>query len=454
VKSVALHNLGCKVNSYELDVMQQNLLQNGFLIVPFDQVADIYIVNTCTVTNIADHKSKKMLNRARQKNPRAVVVAVGCLVEASEEEIENLPIDLAIGNNRKNELVPILRAFFKERKKIYPKVVEAKADNLYLEKSTYEEMQLKKSWHTRAFIKIQDGCNQFCSYCIIPYVRGRARSRPALSIMKELTVLVKKGCREIVLTGINLSAYGLDFSDDNNAFVNLLKEIHNIPGLSRIRLSSLEPRLITHEFINELILLPKICPHFHLSLQSGCDSVLERMNRRYTSAEYYEKMEMIRAAYKNKHGREAAITTDVIVGFPGETEAEFAETEDFVRRAGFAKIHVFRYSKRKETKASSMPDQIAAPTKKERSLKLHKIGKESAKQFLRSYLGKDVTVILEEEKIMYGEAYWLGYTAEYIRTGIAKSAFAGMQASPGLLVNAVMTGFLAAEIMKAQLVNW
>ncbi|MCL2717224.1 MAG: tRNA (N(6)-L-threonylcarbamoyladenosine(37)-C(2))-methylthiotransferase MtaB [Lachnospiraceae bacterium] len=449
MKNVALHNLGCKVNSYEMDVMQQNLLRNGFLIVPFDEVADIYIVNTCTVTNVADQKSRKMLHRARQKNPDAIVVAVGCFVQVEYEALIDSSIDLAIGNNKKNQLVPILNEYLKNRPAQITKTSEKFIIDINRETS-YEEMTLNQiAGHTRAFIKIQDGCNQFCSYCIIPYVRGRVRSRPAEAVISELTGLVNDGCREIVLTGINLSSYGSDFSE-KDALTNLLTKLHNIPGLHRIRLGSLEPRIISRDFIQKIAALPKICPHFHLSLQSGSDTVLQRMNRRYNTAEYDEKVEIIRAEYMNRYGMAPAITTDIIVGFPGETEAEFNETENFVRKIGFSEIHVFKYSKRKGTKAAVMPNQISAAGKKGRSLRLHEIGKNSAKQFMTFYLDKKVSIILEEIKVIDQAAYWLGYTAEYLRIAVPQKDFAinnSGQLISGLLVNAVVTGFLTEEIL-------
>jgi len=429
---IALYNLGCKVNSYEIDVMQQNLLENGFLIVPFDEIADIYLVNTCTVTNIADRKSRKMLHRARQQNPGAIVGAVGCFVQASDENLDDMSIDLAIGNNKKNDLIPILNEYIEkrhERKNIVDINRETK----------YEEMTLKQIPNrTRAFIKIQDGCNQFCSYCIIPHVRGRVRSRKEESIIGELTELVNEGSREVVLTGINLSAYGEDFQE-KDALINLLTKLNQITNLNRIRLGSLEPQIITEDFVQKIAGLPKVCPHFHLSLQSGCDTVLKRMNRHYTTTDYEEKVELVKSVYKNK-GKVPAITTDIIVGFPGETDTEFNTTTDFVRRIGFSEIHVFKYSKRKGTIAANMPDQISAVTKKARSLVLHEIGKELNKQFLMSYIGKKVTVIPEEEKIINGTNYMLGYTAEYIRVALPSHDFASE-------MDATITDFLTDEIL-------
>jgi len=439
---VALYNLGCKVNSYEIDVMQQNLQENGFLIVPFDEMADIYLVNTCTVTNIADRKSRKMLHRARQQNPAAIVVAVGCFVQADDENLNDMSIDLAIGNNKKNDLIPILVEYIEKRHE-RKNVIDINKE------TTYEEMTLKQITNrTRAFIKIQDGCNQFCSYCIIPHVRGRVRSRGEKSIISELTEPVNKGNREVVLTGINLSAYGEDFQK-KDALINLLTKLNQISDLCRIRLGSLEPQIITERFINKISGLTKVCPHFHLSLQSGCDTVLKRMNRHYTTADYAEKVELIRSVYQNKD-KEPAITTDIIVGFPGETEDEFNITKEFVRQIGFSEIHVFKYSKRKGTIAANMPFQIPVTTKKSRSLVLHEIGKELNKQFLTNYIGNKVTVIPEEEKIINGIKYWLGYTAEYVRVALPLQNFEDISSTSGELIDAVITTFLTDKILLGE----
>ena len=443
---VALYNLGCKVNSYEIDVMQQNLAENGYLIVPFDEVADIYIVNTCTVTNVADAKSRKMLHRARRMNPDAIVVAVGCFVQVEEDVLKDTSINLAIGNNKKNELVPILNGYIKN----HPSEPKKTIIDINRE-TTYEEMTLKRiTGHTRAFVKIQDGCNQFCSFCIIPYARGRVRSRSESSIIEELTELVNAGCREVVLTGINLSSYGCDF-DDKKTLANLLTRLSDIPGLERIRLGSLEPQIITSDFVQKIAGLPKVCPHFHLSLQSGCDTVLKRMNRHYSTADYLAKVEMIRTEYRNKYGNEPAITTDIIVGFPGETETEFAETEDFIRLAKFSEIHIFKYSKRKGTKAAVMPDQLPMATKKARSERLHELSELLAKNYRDSFLGKSITIILEEEKEIGKIGYGLGYTAEYVRVAIPITDFPEEKIKSGLIVSATITDYLTSEIMLARL---
>lgn len=391
MKNVALHNLGCKVNSYELDVVQQMLQENGYKIVPFDQKADIYIVNTCTVTNIADRKSRQMLHRAKARNPQAIVVAVGCYVQTDKEIVEKDEcIDLAIGNNRKKDLVSILEEYLRERGLLA--LQEEKVDKT-LHNTTildlnntyeYEEMTLKKTAeHTRAYIKIQDGCNQFCTYCIIPYARGRVRSRHYEDIRREIEGLVKVGYQEIVLTGIHISSYGIDFEEEawkqgsskevlktegrhdysgNSKLMDLIEKLHDIEGIRRIRIGSLEPRIVTEDFAKRLSALPKICPHFHLSLQSGCDATLKRMNRHYTAEEYLQSVEMLR-----KYFERPAITTDVIVGFAQETEEEFLETKAFLEKISFYEMHIFKYSKRKGTIAAGLPGQVPDEVKTIRS---------------------------------------------------------------------------------------
>ena len=454
MKNVALHNLGCKVNSYEIDVMQQSLEENGFSIVPFDEMADIYIVNTCTITNTADAKSRKMLHRARQKNPDAIVVAVGCFVQLDEKALEDASIDLAIGNNKKSELVPILNEYLKNRS-AETKTLGGKTIIDISCESNYEEMTLQQiKGHTRAFVKIQDGCNQFCSYCIIPYVRGRARSRAEAAIINEVTGLVNAGCLEIVLTGINLSAYGRD-RQEPNALLNLVTKLAKLSKLRRIRFGSLEPRLITPEFVQRMVAMPKICPHFHLSLQSGCNAVLKQMNRHYTTEEYFEKVEMLREGYREKFGDEyqPAITTDIIVGFPGETDADNAETNDFVRKVRFSGIHIFQYSQRKKTKAALMTDQVSAEVKKKRSMVLHETSKILSQNFSLLFLQKNVIIILEEKDMYKNSCYWMGYSAEYLRVAISLSLFSFIDARPGLMVEAKITGYLTLELLEAIIIE-
>lgn len=412
MKSVALHNLGCKVNAYEMDAMQQMLQERGYKIVPFDQLADIYIINTCTVTNIADRKSRQMLHRAKKQNPDAVVVAVGCYVQTGEETVEkDEAIDLAIGNNRKKDLIPILEGYLEQREAqdVHRQVSDVIAIG---ETREYEEMSLKKTAeHTRAYIKIQDGCNQFCSYCIIPYARGRVRSREEKDIFAEVTQLVEAGYQEIVLTGIHLSSYGIDRGEPE--LLQLLEKLHDIEKLRRIRLGSLEPRIITEEFAGRISRMPKICPHFHLSLQSGCDSVLQRMNRRYDSGEYFEKTQLLRKYYEDP-----AITTDVIVGFPGETWEEFEQTRKFVEKVQFFEMHIFKYSRRHGTRAAQMDGQLTEAQKAERSNILLELERTMSQSYRERFLGCEVEVLLEEKKEIAGRNYWIGHTPQYVRIAL------------------------------------
>ena len=417
MENIALHNLGCKVNAYEMDVMQQKLQGKGYNIVPFDEQADIYIINTCTVTNIADRKSRQMLHRAKARNPEAIVVAVGCFVQTGGEEIRKDPaIDLAIGNNRKGEIVELIEEYLRERKGRGAGEEHVCESRIYdvNQPCAYEEMTLTHTaGHTRAYIKIQDGCNQFCTYCIIPYARGRVRSRRQEEIVKEIRGLADKGYQEIVLTGIHISSYGLDFQD-GSSLLTLLETIHEVDGISRIRLGSLEPRIVTDDFAERLGLLKKICPHFHLSLQSGCDATLKRMNRHYTTGEYSECVKRLRRAFENP-----AITTDVIVGFPGETEEEFEETKAFLKQIGFYEMHVFRYSRRKNTKAAGMKDQIPDSVKAQRSSELLLLEKEQSKAFRSDYINKEEEVLFEEEKRFHDKIYQIGHTTRYIRVAKA-----------------------------------
>lgn len=412
MKSVALHNLGCKVNAYEMDFMQQMLQEKGYKIVSFDEEADIYIVNTCTVTNIADRKSRQMLHRAKKKNPNAVVVAVGCYVQTGQETIKtDGAVDLAIGNNRKKDLVEILEAYLEGRQTdgaVSP-VPAVKIDTADITHVPYEEMTLKTTAeHTRAYIKIQDGCNQFCSYCIIPYARGRVRSRMEEDILKEARGMAEAGYREVVLTGIHISSYGVDRG--GSELVCLLEKLSEIEGIRRIRLGSLEPGIVTEEFAAEICALPKVCPHFHLSLQSGSDTVLRRMNRRYDSAGYLEAVEKLRKYYVNP-----AITTDVIVGFPGETEEEFAQTEDFLRRVGFYEMHIFKYSRRHGTRAAAMEGQLTEAEKAARSDRLMKLEREMSHAYRETFLGKTEEVLFEELVEKDGKMYWIGHTTRYLK---------------------------------------
>ncbi len=413
MKSVALHNLGCKVNAYEMDVMQQMLQEKGYKIVPFDTEADIYIINTCTVTNIADRKSRQMLHRAKKQNPDAIVVAVGCYVQTGKETIEKDDcIDLAIGNNKKKEMLSILEAFLDERESGNADKTMQETTILDLKEPVpYEEMMLEKTAeHTRAYIKIQDGCNQFCSYCIIPFARGRVRSRREEDVLREAEGLVRAGYQEIVLTGIHISSYGVDFGREQGYLLCLLQKLNEIKGLKRIRLGSLEPRIVTEEFAEGLRRLDKVCPHFHLSLQSGCDATLKRMNRHYLAGEYYEKVQILRRVYDAP-----AITTDVIVGFPGETEEEFAETKAFLEKVRFYEMHIFKYSRRKGTNADRMPNQIPDTVKAQRSDMLLEMESEHSHTYRERFIGNEVEILFEEPIIIDGKRYMTGHTKEYVR---------------------------------------
>ncbi len=403
MKKAALHNLGCKVNAYETEAMQELLVRNGYEIVPFQEKADIYIINTCTVTNMADRKSRQMLHRARKQNPEALVVACGCYVQAKDGEQEEC-VDVVIGNNRKKDLIEILEAFESGKKKSEKEILDINHTN------EYEELHLEKTAeHTRAYVKVQDGCNQFCTYCIIPYVRGRVRSRARDSVLGEIQKLADNGYKEAVLTGIHLSSYGID---TNDSLLGLILAVHEIPGIQRIRLGSLEPRIITQEFVETLAELPKICPHFHLSLQSGCDDTLKRMNRRYTSEEYYEKCMLLR-----KYFTRPALTTDVIVGFPGETQEEFAQSKAFIDKVNFYETHVFKYSKREGTKAAAMKDQIPEEIKACRSNELLSLSRRKQEAYEDALLGTVQEVLMEEEILVGGERYLTGHTREYVKVG-------------------------------------
>lgn len=411
MKKVALHNLGCKVNSYEIDVMQQMLQKNGYQIVEFEQKADIYIVNTCSVTSIADRKSRQMLHKAKKNNPDAIVVAVGCYVQTGTEDIlKDEGIDLAIGNNKKKDLVTILEQFLKEKgMHTEDKTLHDTTIIDINHTKEYEEMTLEQTAeHTRAYIKIQDGCNQFCTYCIIPYARGRVRSRKKEDIISEIKGLVKRGYKEVVLTGIHISSYGTDFGQAG--LLDLVRSIQEIEGLQRIRLGSLEPRIVTEEFAVGLSKLSKVCPHFHLSLQSGSLNTLKRMNRHYTPGEYLKGVEELRKAFINP-----AITTDVIVGFPGETEDEFEETREFLENIRLYEMHIFKYSIRKGTIAAKMPDQVPDQIKAKRSDILLEMEERLSREYREIYIGKEVAVLFEEEKKILGESYQIGHTSQYVK---------------------------------------
>lgn len=402
----ALHNLGCKVNAYETEAMQQILEEAGYEIVPFSEYADVYVINTCSVTNMADRKSRQMLHRAKKQNPDAIVVGAGCYVQTKEAQaLVDESIDIVIGNNKKHELVPLLREYEASHRKM------ACVADINHGKQAYEELSLSRTAeHTRAFIKVQDGCNQFCTYCIIPFARGRVRSRELPDVLQEIRTLAKSGYREVVLTGIHLSSYGVD---NGESLLHLIEAVHELEGIERIRLGSLEPRIVTDAFAKRLSELPKICPHFHLSLQSGCDTVLSRMNRRYDTAEYEVGCALLRRYFEHP-----AITTDVIVGFPGETDEEFETTERYLERIHFYEMHIFQYSRREGTKAAAMPDQVPEAVKKERSEKLLALGHRMSEEFRRYYLGRQVTALLEEEFLYDGKRYYTGYTKEYVKVAV------------------------------------
>ena len=405
-KKVALHNLGCKVNAYETESMQQMLEQAGYEIVPFAPGADIYIINTCTVTNIADRKSRQMLHKAKKMNPEAVVVAAGCYVESekySGGKVDDA-IDIVIGNNCKKDLIEILEAY--EEGKKSEVIIDINRTK------EYEELSLTKTAeHTRAYVKVQDGCNQFCSYCIIPYTRGRVRSRKMEDVYEEVVRLAKAGYHEVVLTGIHLSSYGVDL--EGETLLTLIEKIHTIDGIERIRLGSLEPRIMSEEFVAAIAALPKLCPHFHLSLQSGCDETLKRMNRRYTAEEYYEVCKRLR-----KHFDNPALTTDVIVGFAGETEEEFAECKAFLEKIEFFETHVFKFSIRKGTRAAKMDNQVPDQIKTKRSNELLALHAKNSVKYLQDHLGKELEVLMEEETTIDGTTYFVGHTKEYIRVAV------------------------------------
>lgn len=410
MKKVAIHSLGCKVNSYEAESMEIMLRDEGYEIVPFseDVQADIYIINTCSVTNIADRKSRQMLHKAKKMNPEAVVVAAGCYVQADPDGVKKDEcVDIILGNNMKISIVEALNDYFGGSDKTSYLV---DINDKYQE---YESLKINQTGeHTRAYIKIQDGCNQFCSYCIIPYVRGRVRSRKPEDIVNEVKTLAATGVKEVVLTGIHISSYGTDL--ENISLIELIEAIHEIEGIKRIRLGSLEPRIITDEFAKRIAGLEKICPHFHLSLQSGCDKTLKAMNRKYNTEEYYEGCVKLREVFDNP-----AITTDVIVGFPGETEEDFLETRKFLEKVHFYEMHIFKYSRRKGTVADRMEGQVDEKVKTQRSAILLELENKMSKEYRQQHIGKTEEVLIEEIISENGKDYFMGFTPDYIRVKIA-----------------------------------
>ena len=431
MKKAALHNLGCKVNAYETEAMQHLLEEAGYEIVPFTQKADVYVINTCSVTNMADRKSRQMLHKAKKNNPDSIVVAAGCYVQTSEKEVLNdLSVDIVIGNDRKHDLVRLLEEYSLDS-------VNDTVDDINDGKHDFEELFIDQTKeHTRAFIKVQDGCNQFCSYCIIPYARGRVRSRRFENVIAEVERLAANGFKEVVLTGIHLSSYGVDF-EEATGLLELIQAVNAVKGIERIRLGSLEPKIVTEHFASELSKLDKICPHFHLSLQSGCDATLKRMNRKYTTKEYERGCELLR-----KYFVHPAITTDVIVGFPGETEEEFAQTKAYLERIHFYEMHIFKYSKRKGTRAAVMPDQIDEQVKAARSEKLIALGHDMSKEFRKFYIGKNEEVLFEEKAVIGDKEYFVGYTKEYVK--VAKKTAENLE---NQIVSGRISGMLTDEIL-------
>ena len=442
-KRAALHNLGCKVNAYETEAMRQLLEEDGYEIVPFEPGADVYVINTCTVTNIADRKSRQMLHKARKMNPDAIVVAAGCYVETADGGVEKDPaIDIILGNNQKNQLVSVIRDFEQKRagkRAEEPSGVMTKKIDINHTKE-YENLIIDRTENrTRADIKVQDGCNQFCTYCIIPFARGRVRSRDTQDVLQEVRALAASGCQEIVLTGIHLSSYGVDLGEGMD-LTALIEAVHEVDGISRIRLGSLEPGIVTEKFAYTLAELPKVCPHFHLSLQSGCDTVLKRMNRRYTSGEFREKCELLREAFTLP-----ALTTDVIVGFPGETEEEFAVTEEFLRQIKLYETHIFKYSKRQGTRAAVMPDQVDEQVKAFRSERLIALGEENRLAFEESWMGREAEILFEEKNTIAGKEYFTGYTKEYIRAAVLADRDYANETVRGILTAGPSSTYLYVE---------
>lgn len=431
MKKAALHNLGCKVNAYETEAMQHLLEEAGYEIVPFTQKADVYVINTCSVTNMADRKSRQMLHKAKKNNPDSIVVAAGCYVQTSEKEVLNdLSVDIVIGNDRKHDLVRLLEEYSLDS-------VNDTVDDINDGKHDFEELFIDQTKeHTRAFIKVQDGCNQFCSYCIIPYARGRVRSRRFENVIAEVERLAANGFKEVVLTGIHLSSYGVDF-EEATGLLELIQAVNAVKGIERIRLGSLEPKIVTEHFASELSKLDKICPHFHLSLQSGCDATLKRMNRKYTTKEYERGCELLR-----KYFVHPAITTDVIVGFPGETEEEFEQTKAYLEHIHFYEMHIFKYSKRKGTRAAVMHDQIDEQIKAARSEKLIALGHDMSKEFRKFYIGKNEEVLFEEKAVIGDKEYFVGYTKEYVK--VAKKTAENLE---NQIVSGRISGMLTDEIL-------
>ncbi|MBO6090255.1 MAG: tRNA (N(6)-L-threonylcarbamoyladenosine(37)-C(2))-methylthiotransferase MtaB [Lachnospiraceae bacterium] len=418
MRTIAFHNLGCKVNSYETDAMAQKCVEKGYKIVDFEQKADIYVVNTCSVTNIADRKSRQMLHKAKKTNPDGIVVAVGCFVQANPEEVaKDEAIDLIVGNNKKKDLFEIIEEYLNNKSVSTETVTD-------VHHCDYEELKINKSEeHSRVFVKIQDGCDRYCTYCIIPYVRGNLRSRNPEDVVEEIKEIAANGYREVVITGIHLSSYGkdflkdgkpsLDYSGNADYLINLLKDINEIEGIDRIRIGSFEPMILYEVFVSKLSKITKLCPHFHISLQSGCDSVLKRMNRHYDTKEFYEKTVLLREYFPG-----CALTTDVIAGFPGETKEEFEETYEYLKKIKFFETHIFPYSRRKGTIADKMAGQLTMNEKKERVSKLLDLDAKRSREYRESKLGETDNIIVEEIKTINGANYYVGHTPEYVMVAL------------------------------------
>ncbi len=443
MKKVAFHTLGCKVNIYETEAMQELMQKAGYSIVDFDDKADIYVVNTCSVTNMADRKSRQMLHKAKKDNPDAVIVAVGCYVQAAAKSIkQDEKIDIIIGNNMKNKIADIINDYYEHQD---PNTVDISGDFvLDISKiKEYEEFRvLKHKEHTRAFIKIQDGCNQFCSYCIIPYTRGRVRSRSIEEIEKEVRDLVNVGYKEVILTGIHISSYGLDF-EEKIQLIELVERVAKVAGVERLRISSLEPRIITEEFVERLSKLDNFCPHFHLSLQSGSDNTLKAMSRRYDASEFKEGVRLIR-----KYFDMPALTTDIIAGFPGETEDDFTESLEYIRDIGFFELHVFPYSKREGTKAASMKETLSNKDKTRRVNLLLSMQEPIRRKFLEEKIGKEVEVLIESEFEHENKRYVLGHSKEYIKVALPYIEKARNMIIPAKLISFIKDDIILGEELK------
>lgn len=443
MKKVAFHTLGCKVNIYETEAMQELMQKAGYSIVDFDDKADIYVVNTCSVTNMADRKSRQMLHKAKKDNPDAVIVAVGCYVQAAAKSIkQDEKIDIIIGNNMKNKIADIINDYYEHQD---PNTVDISGDFvLDISKiKEYEEFRvLKHKEHTRAFIKIQDGCNQFCSYCIIPYTRGRVRSRSIEEIEKEVRDLVNAGYKEVILTGIHISSYGLDF-EEKIQLIELVEKVAKVAGVERLRISSLEPRIITEEFVERLAKLDNFCPHFHLSLQSGSDNTLKAMSRRYDASEFKEGVRLIR-----KYFYMPALTTDIIAGFPGETEDDFTESLEYIRDIGFFELHVFPYSKREGTKAASMKETLSNKDKTRRVNLLLSMQEPIRRKFLEEKIGKEVEVLIESEFEHENKRYVLGHSKEYIKVALPYIEKARNMIIPAKLISFIKDDIILGEELK------